>query len=38
MVPVLKLNDRTPDPRWALARAQIPSLAELLELDFLRRG
>lgn len=37
MVPVLKLNERAPDPRWALARAQIPSLAALLDLDLLRR-
>lgn len=36
MVPVLKLNDRAPDFRWTEARAQIPSLAALLDLDFLR--
>lgn len=38
MIPVLKLNERAPDPRWALARHQVPSLAALLELEILRRG
>jgi HAD superfamily hydrolase (TIGR01509 family) len=38
MVPVLKLNERAPDPRWELAREQVPSLAALLELELLRRG
>lgn len=36
MTPVLKLNDRASDPRWALARYQIPSLAALLELEIFR--
>jgi hypothetical protein len=36
MVPVLKLNDRATDPRWILARAQVPTLAALLDLDILR--
>ncbi len=38
MIPVLKLNERAPDPRWVLARYQIPSLAALLQLELLRRG
>jgi putative hydrolase of the HAD superfamily len=38
MIPVLKLNERAPDRRWTLARAQVPSLAALLDLDVLRRG
>jgi HAD superfamily hydrolase (TIGR01549 family) len=37
MVPVLKLNERAPDPNWVLARHQVPTLAALLELDILRR-
>lgn len=37
MVPVLKLNERAPDPRWVLARAQVPSLSDLLALELLRR-
>jgi len=37
MIPVLKLNDRAPNPHWILARAQIPTLATLLDLDILRR-
>lgn len=37
MIPVLKLNEREPDPRWVLAREQVPSLAGLLELEMLRR-
>lgn len=38
MIPVLKLNEREPDPRWVLARYQVPSLAALLQLELLRRG
>jgi HAD superfamily hydrolase (TIGR01549 family) len=37
MIPVLKLNERAPNPRWVLTHEQIPSLAALLELDLLRR-
>jgi putative hydrolase of the HAD superfamily len=32
MTAVLKLNGREPDPRWVLARYQVPSLAALLQL------
>lgn len=38
MIPVLKLNEREPDPRWALAHFQIPSLAGLLQLKIFREG
>jgi putative hydrolase of the HAD superfamily len=37
MIPVLKLNERAPDPRWTLAREQVASLAALLDLDVLRQ-
>lgn len=37
MIPVLKLNERAPNPRWVLAREQIPSLAALLKVDLLFR-
>jgi putative hydrolase of the HAD superfamily len=33
IVPVLKLNDREPDPSWLLARYQVRHLRELLELE-----
>jgi HAD superfamily hydrolase (TIGR01509 family) len=38
MIPVLKLNEREPDPQWVLARHQILSLAALLQLDLLHQG
>jgi HAD superfamily hydrolase (TIGR01549 family) len=38
MAPVLKLNERAPDPRWQLARYQVSTLAALLDLPPLRRG
>lgn len=34
MIPVLKLNERPPDPRWVLAQYQVSSLSALLELNF----
>jgi FMN phosphatase YigB (HAD superfamily) len=37
MIPVLKLNEREPDPCWVLAHHQVSCLAALLELEFLRR-
>jgi len=37
-VPVLKLNERDPDPDWVLARYQVPSLAALLDLEIVRQG
>lgn len=36
MVPVLKLNEREPDPEWVMSRYQISSLADLLQLEILR--
>ncbi len=36
IIPVLKLNERAPDPRFVLARYQIPSLAALLQLEIFR--
>lgn len=38
MIPVLKLNDREPDPRWALSRYQISSLSALLQLEIISEG
>ena len=38
IVPVLKLNERAPDPRWVLAQYQVPALSALLELKLLCRG
>lgn len=35
MLPVLKLNERKPDPSWALVHVQIASLADLLDLEAL---
>ncbi len=37
IIPVLKLNDRAPDPRCTLARHHVPSLAALLDLEVLNR-
>jgi FMN phosphatase YigB (HAD superfamily) len=37
MMPVMKLNDRAPDPACVLARYQVPSLAALLRLDLFSR-
>jgi HAD superfamily hydrolase (TIGR01549 family) len=38
MVPVLKLNERAPDPRWVLAHAQVSSLGDLLNLEIFSRS